>query len=548
MSGAPIPPFSLYFHTLRYLKPSQFLGRLKFRFSRPTPDLRPAPAVRQASGSWSRCSRTPSMLAPLRFRFLSVEHNLAAAGDWNCPDWPKLWLYNLHYFDDLNADGADTRAEWHRSLIARWADENPPASGNGWEPYPVSLRIVNWVKWSLAGNRLEQGWEQSLAVQARWLQRRLEWHLLGNHLFTNAKALIFAGSYFSGPEADTWRDEGLGIVQEQLAEQVLADGGHFERSPMYHAIACEDLLDLVNLARCYPSCIPTDTVLVWRETVVRMLQWLRIMTHPDGDIVQFNDSAFGIAPTTDHLLHYAEDMKIQAVPLSGTMSHLADTGYVRLEQGPATIFLDVAPIGPDYLPGHAHADTLTFELSLFGQRWIVDDGCSTYDEGAERLRQRGTAAHNTVVVDDAESSEVWASFRVARRARIQGLVLSEVAGHCTVSASHDGYLRLPGQVTHKRNVTLCPTALDVVDELTGRYRNAVSHLLLHPDVTVLKLTAQSLELQRSGQIATLVISEGSAQIEPAKWHPGFGVAHETHRICLTMKSSRLTTRLSWAAE
>jgi uncharacterized heparinase superfamily protein len=337
----------------------------------------------------------------------------------------------------------------------------------------------------------------------------------------------------------------LAIVQEQLAEQILADGGHFERSPMYHAITCEDLLDLLNLAHCYPTSIPTDTIRVWRETVIRMLLWLRTMTHPDGDIVQFNDSAFGIAPLPDHLFRYANGMGIEAAPLSGTVTHLNDTGYIRLEQGPATAFIDVAPIGPDYLPGHAHADTLTFELSLFGQRWIVDDGCSTYDEGAERLRQRGTAAHNTIVVDNADSSEVWASFRVARRAYVHGLVLSEAKDHCTVTASHDGYLRLPGQVTHKRSVTLCPTALDIVDELTGHYRSAVSYLLLHPEVAVRQLTLQSLELCRNGHIVTLLISEGSAQIEPAMWHPEFGSAHETHRISLTLKSSRLATRLTW---
>jgi hypothetical protein len=94
-------------------------------------------------------------------------------------------------------------------------------------------------------------------------------------------------------------------------------------------------------------------------------------------------------------------------------------------------------------------------------------------------------------------------------------------------------------------MTLSPTALEVVDELKGHYRQAVSYLLLHPDVTVRQLTAQSLELQRSGHIATLVVNEGSAQIEPAMWHPEFGSAHETHRICLTLKSSRLATKLSW---
>ena len=82
--------------------------------------------------------------------------------------------------------------------------------------------------------------------------------------------------------------------------------------------------------------------------------------------------------------------------------------------------LDVAPVGPDYLPGHAHADTLSFELSLFGQRVLVNSGTSQYEAGPERSRQRGTAAHNTVIVDGHDSSEVWAGFRVARRASSRG--------------------------------------------------------------------------------------------------------------------------------
>ncbi|MEN9780004.1 MAG: hypothetical protein RL014_1152 [Pseudomonadota bacterium] len=92
-----------------------------------------------------------------------------------------------------------------------------------------------------------------------------------------------------------------------------------------------------------------------------------------------------------------------------------DSGYVRLDNGPAVALLDVAPVGPDYLPGHAHADTLSFELSVGAQRVLVNSGTSCYGSSAERLRQRGTAAHNTVVVNGQDSSEVWGGFRVARR-------------------------------------------------------------------------------------------------------------------------------------
>jgi Uncharacterized protein conserved in bacteria len=140
-------------------------------------------------------AREPSLVGEGRFEFLGVQGALPDVG-WDSPKREKLWRYNQHYFDDLNALGAAARADWHQALLLQWIQANPPAIGTGWEPYPTSLRIVNWVKWSLAGNAFSSACVHSLAVQARWLRRRLEWHLLGNHLFANAKALVFAGALF----------------------------------------------------------------------------------------------------------------------------------------------------------------------------------------------------------------------------------------------------------------------------------------------------------------------------------------------------------------
>ena len=235
-----------YWHTLSHLKPAQFYGRLWFRLYRPRVNstvLSSPP--RLARGNWQPpAARAASMLGPWQFRFLNREHSLPAQGGWNDAALDKLWLYNLHYFDDLNARNADQRSAWHQALLQRWLQENPPVSGNGWEPYPTSLRIVNWVKWLAAGNAAPPGMTQSLATQARWLSKRLEWHLLGNHLFANAKALVFAGLFFEGNEAEAWLAKGLKIIERELPEQVLADGANFERSPMYHAIFLEDVLDL----------------------------------------------------------------------------------------------------------------------------------------------------------------------------------------------------------------------------------------------------------------------------------------------------------------
>ena len=468
------------------------------------------------------------MIGPSSLCFLSVERQLVSAADWNRADWPKLWLYNAHYFDDLVAQDAVARQGWHRELIARWIDENPPGKGNGWEPYPTSLRIVNWLKWLLAGNAPVPGMLDSLAVQVRWLRVRLEYHLLGNHLWANAKALVFAGAYFDGDEAQAWMRQGLRLVQRELREQVLPDGGHFERSPMYHAILTEDLLDLVQLAGTGPV-IESAVSRGWRETAGRMLDWAATLSHPDGEVAFFNDAAFGIAPNLPALQAYATAL---GVALSAgslpPLRVLQPSGYARLASGSALLLADAAPVGPDYLPGHAHADTLSFELSLQGRRVLVNGGTSTYQADAERLRQRGTATHNTVLVDGQDSSEVWSAFRVARRARVHNVISGHDGDVFYLSASHDGYHRLPGRVMHQRRWQLMPGKLEVVDQLVGSFRQAEARYLFAP-----------------GESLVWQIEGGEARVEPATWHPRFGQALETRRLVVRFTEPRCRVVFSW---
>ena len=399
-----------FYHTAIHLKPVQVYGRLMFRMRRPRPALSAAPPRRVTEGRWAPPIAKPrSMYGPCQFRFLNQDGDVQSASDWNDAKREKLWLYNLHYFDDLAAENVAQRADWHRGFMDRWIAENPVAQGNGWEPYPLSLRIVNCIKWALAGAEFSESWLGSLAVQTRFLRKRLEWHILGNHLLANAKALIFAGVFFDGPEAQRWLDAGLAISSTELGEQILADGGHFELSPMYHAIVLEDVLDLINLSRAFPGIVPSEHVAQWRSAAEAMRRWMAAMIHPDGEIAFFNDAAFGIAPERASLEAYAE--RLDFAPLGAAndvMTQLDASGYVRVAKDGATTFLDIAPIGPDYLPGHAHADTLSFELSLQNKRIVVNGGTSCYGTGRQRQAERGTAAHSTVGIDGMNSSDVWA--------------------------------------------------------------------------------------------------------------------------------------------
>ena len=74
-------------------------------------------------------------------------------------------------------------------------------------------------------------------------------------------------------------------VEREIDEQILPDGGHFERSPMYHALLLEGLLDLHNVHRTFDTLIPSP----WIESAREMLGWLPRMCHGDDGIAFFND-------------------------------------------------------------------------------------------------------------------------------------------------------------------------------------------------------------------------------------------------------------------
>lgn len=540
------------FRTVRYLRAEQVAYRLYYRLARPLVTRRamtPLPQMLRRSWHcpWSAPLVMPAaQLDPGVFEFLGERGRLQSAQDWSAPDRSKLWLYNLHYLDDLNALEADTRADRQTALIQRWIDDNPPLAGNGWEPYPLSLRIVNLVKWMARQPAAPEVWLTSLARQAQALAVQEERHLLANHLFANGKALTFVGAFFDGPVGVRWLRQGLRILDRAVAEQFLSDGGHCELSPMYHATLLWDLCDLVNLAERCGLAPLTERAGTWRALIGRGLDWLEAMCHPDGEIAFFNDAAIGIVPPPRAIRAFAESLGCAGraaapEPLSGLL--LAATGYVSVTLGPgAKALLDVARVGPDYQPGHAHADTLSFELSLQGQRLLVNSGTSVYGEGIERQRQRSTAAHNTVEIAGRDSSEVWAGFRVGRRARPLGFVMARESDGLRVECAHDGYRDLPGAPLHRRQWLFRRHGLRVIDTLSSPVEGAIGRYHLHPDVSV--EASRTLRLADGTRIHWSVAG-GRAGIVPGTWHPRFGALVPNHCLEVIFEAPEVAVEFSW---
>ena len=538
----------LLFNTVKYLKAGQILNRIKRKFIKPRVSLFDIPKNSHPYSKIKpvvRCSKR--IYGENSFKFLNKEFTLKVPEDWNAKNQDKLWLYNLHYFDDLNGVNSEQRAVWHSSLIQKWIKDNPPGFGNGWEPYPSSLRIVNWIKWFLLGHNARQMWLNSLAIQTRFLSKNLEYHLLGNHIFTNAKALIFSGLFFKGVEADHWYQLGVSIIDREIPEQILADGGNFELSPMYHAIFLEDLLDLVNIHQAYGRNLPDS----FESKIVQMLEWLKVMCHPDGEISFFNDSTLGVAPSFSDLLSYADRLGITFKNNQvNRLIHLEESGYIRAERENMVIIADVANIGPDYIPGHGHADALSFELSLFSERVIVNSGISTYKMGVNRYQQRGTELHSTVTIDNQNSSEVWSGFRVANRAKVFDINKLKDSDSVKFSACHNGYKRLKEGVLHCRYWSMSNDSIRIVDNITGEGIHKIRSVLpLHPSVIVGSVQGGSVDL-KIGKKRVEVNFEGKGKLKiiESQYHPEFGLSIDNKHLVYDYNGnlpSKITIRISW---
>lgn len=463
--------------------------------------------------------------------------------DWRDPQKSKLWRYHLHYHDEVQALLATEHPALENFLMT-WIAHNPPPYGEGWEPYPISVRMRNWLFALAMRPQLPPEVAGSLYVQAGYLFRNLEHHLQGNHLFKNAFALFLAGIALGGGEGEKWRACAEDLIVREIAEQILPDGGHYERSPMYHALVLEDLLDLLFLAEHLGMGRIAGKA---RPAVRKMVEFLDRFRHPDGEIPLFNDAAFGMAPPTQRLLHFAQKV-LGYGPAGGVERPLHPfeaSGYAILGPSPHDrLLIDFGEIGPDYLPGHAHCDLASFELSLGGRRVVVDTGTSTYETNGERQAIRGTRAHNTVSVDSLDQSEIWGSFRVGARARPRGAFHRVGQTIAFLSVAHDGFARVSRSLRHRRTFCLLtPTpgrfAFLILDRVTGRdakTHRVESFLHLHPDVSW-RFEGTTLHCWVEGKGWCCSPFPVPFSVESSFYAPCFGVRLENTRFCQTLSAT-----------
>jgi len=466
---------ALLVRTVARLRPAQLAHRIRLRTLRAAERRWPELATRSVNPPAGVFPGWPAAFGPLdanldygdateiaqgSFRFLGEDRSLGEPADWNQADAPRLWQFHLHYFEWAWALMQAPDRVWARESFARlwrsWRASIQPACGDAWSPSVASLRV--WVLCSVfealvRESDIESNYLDQIGWHAGFVRSHLELDLGGNHLVKNIKALIGAGEFLGRPDLVS---TGRRLLEAQLPIQVLADGGHFERTSSYH---CQVLGDFIDIAALLASC-DAPPVVGLDKAISAMRRWLDAMVGSDGDVALCNDA---VPVGARRLAALAP-----GPPSEGPVTVLAASGYVVVRPDEHTqLILDVGDPCPDDLPGHAHADCLSFELWIDHERWVVDTGTSTYEAGPRRAYERSTAAHNTVEIDGQDQTEVWGVFRAARRARGKLELVSSDGDTVEIVASHNGYRRLDGSPLHRRKWRISSGRVEITDTVLG---------------------------------------------------------------------------------
>lgn len=524
-----INTLKLYINTLNNLKVIQIYYRLFYlirnKFCLNSRTLKKYNSIVHLSLEYNLLNNISFSPNDNSFIFLNNKHKFFKKVDWNYSNLGKLWTYNLNYFDFLHQK--DMSKEIGRDLILQYIN-NDSILKDGKEPYTISLRGINWIKFLCYHNINEHIINQTLYNHYQLLLNNLEYHLLGNHLLENAFSLLFGAYYF--------KDEMLYIKSKkllisELKEQVLNDGAHFELSPMYHQIILWRLLDCISLLK--HNKWKNDEVFYsfLKFNATKMLSFSNKITYSNGDIPMVNDSAHNIAPSFNEIMDFAHKLGLIYSPIE-----LDDSGYRKVNTDNYELFVDIGEIGPSYQAGHAHADMLNFELYLNGAPFIVDTGTSTYENNELRQVERSTQSHNTVTINSKNQSEVWGGFRVGRRAKI----VKQEQSNKLLEGAHDGYYKLVG--LHSRQFSSSNSNLTIIDTFSKyTHVKAEANFHFYSDVNINIINDNSIECNNGVKMKFDSTEKIKLTKEYYQLAKGFNTTSKSQKLIVKFKNSLKTT-------
>jgi len=398
---------------------------------------------------------------------------------WSPPSASPEWLASWHGFgwiSDVAAAGGPVR-EATRELVQSWIAENNARSGLAWRSDVVATRVFAWI--SYFDEIVKRGQDDplrreilaSLMAQVRHLARTASWDPAGAARLRSLKGLISGMAVLGSPEPRVMR--ALRALERELSAQILSDGGHLSRSPSLQLKVLQDLIDLRAILRAAQIEVPAAL----KDAIEQMAPMLRFFRHGDRRLALFNDSHEEDGVLIDLVLTRSESK-------GRAPSHAPDTGFDRLQASKTLVLIDTGKPPPRGFDDHAHAGTLSFELSHERERIIVNCGAYRGPKPNWWRVARASAAHSVMVVADTNSVEIRAEGTLGR---IPASVVRERAEHegqQWVSATHDGYRERFGLI-YARQLFLSADGEDLrgEDRLTGLPGAAFAvRFHLHPAV------------------------------------------------------------------
>ena len=434
----------------------------------------------------------------IEFDFLNKKEILNTPISWNSKSRSKLWQFNLHYFEKIRnlLDESIKKQEWQNEiyslsyLIDDWIRNNIPGNGDGWSSYTISLRCRNLIYlYRICPSICNKERLDSLWNQLFWLSNHLEDCYGGNHYLENLITLVIGFIQFEGITARNIFKSSLIKLEEELEEQILKDGGHFERSAAYHLLILQRLCEVGFVLQGATNKRPIWLV----NKIKKMTNWSELIKLKNGNIPNFNDSPRDISLPIYEVIKIAKSYinnhklnqksvigelsKVSSNIESSTEKHLLKnkfskiidleyTGWtiIKLGDGYELIFQS-GDSSPKYLPGHSHSDLLSFDLFFKGRPIFVEAGTSIYKNSIERKYERSGKSHNVLQVapfferrDESFSNwiepvEVWGSFRVAKKAKIIKRFSRAISNNeFELKGSHDGFKKIG--CLHERIINL----------------------------------------------------------------------------------------------
>ncbi len=431
------------------------------------------------------------------YAFAGLTVTAAGTPPWHPHGASPRWLEAMHGFDwlrDLDAANSAEARSHGRRLVADWIEHCGEWDELTWRPDVLGRRLVAWLGHSRlllaeADHESAQALLASLGEQARHLGRVVANGPGGSHRIAAMKGLIFAALCLPGDDARL--TQSLRLLEQELERQILADGGHASRSPGAQLAVFCHLVDLHRLLA--EARKPASQVL--RNAIDRMAPMLRFFRHGDGGLALFNGSTEQDPALIDHALALGEASG--KAPASAPHS-----GFERLRAQRTLVITDVG--APSALSAEcAHGGTLSFEMSIAGQRMIVN--CGESDDDGWRDAMRATAAHSTAVIDDRNMLEHLDDGSLGRRPKRVIRNRLEDGGNIWIEASHDGSRELFG-LTHRRRLYLTADGdslrgEDILSGVGGATRFTI-RFHLHPRVK------SSLTADGAGALLRLPSGEG----------------------------------------